>query len=846
MHYLKRISYKKIRKIIERGLNFQSIKKYSEKIVLIDILWKIVLVLATVVIGAFLLSEHLIDYATVSKDVTVFRHVLQAFSAVSILIIAAYLSVNIGRSFFRKLIDSYFIYLLVSYFLLMTQNINNELFDNFAFISNNFFEIRSLGLIFVIVSGAVLFKYLTKKVNIIAKYFNYLELKKSSDLLLALVISLIVLQDSKLIEKLEQILTGSGYSDYMQFFKNLFYILIAIILVVCLLAILFWDAVGKLEKNKPSFSLAIISSLFFAVVFNFLIQFGIRMNEDFYGEYIFLGATAFQLILFSLFNFTVYLLLNRYWQSTLLIIFLGATITIVNGLKYSMRREPLLLTDFSMITQLDLIFNYVDLKILSIGIFLIVVLIFSNFFLKKRYLKGKIISNLRTQLSILSILFTVFLSIFSVFFNQENGRIANNIPILSRLNNSYNISFTGHATTARFQSLSYVWMKQLTRPIMDKPDNYSKETIQSLVEKYRKRATEINATRSQLIEEETVIFILSESFADPTRIDGVALSKDVLTNFKDIAAKTTSGLMKSDAYGGGTANIEIQTLLGLPYYNLSSSISIYNTEVVPKMKTLPSISNFYESQNRYVIHLGESKLYSRGEVYRKLGFDSFIANDSLSLSPTESTNYGGFPSDRSTYQNILDKLDLSENQFFSVITYQNHVPWSMGEPADITGTGEDFSTNENNQLSNFSRLLFETDKVTNDFLNKLSSMDKKITVVFYGDHLPGLYPESIFENNSESKYLTDYFIWSNKDNQKLNFPLINSSDFPAALLAHTDSKVSPYYALLTDVLENSSVDKLELSEEAQIIANDLKLIQYDITVGKNYLKNYNEFFYLEN
>ncbi|HEM3684701.1 TPA: LTA synthase family protein, partial [Streptococcus suis] len=449
--------------------------------------------------------------------------------------------------------------------------------------------------------------------------------------------------------------------------------------------------------------------------------------------------------------------------------------------------------------------------------------IFSNFFLKKRYLKGKIISNLRTQLSILSILFTVFLSIFSVFFNQENGRIANNIPILSRLNNSYNISFTGHATTARFQSLSYVWMKQLTRPIMDKPDNYSKETIQALVEKYKKRATEINATRSQLIEEETVIFILSESFADPTRIDGVALSKDVLPNFKDIAAKTTSGLMKSDAYGGGTANIEIQTLLGLPYYNLSSSISIYNTEVVPKMKTLPSISNFYESQNRYVIHLGESKLYSRGEVYRKLGFDSFIANDSLSLAPTESTNYGGFPSDRSTYQNILDKLDLSQNQFFSVITYQNHVPWSMGEPADITGTGEDFSTNENNQLSNFSRLLFETDKVTKDFLNKLSSMDKKITVVFYGDHLPGLYPESIFENNSESKYLTDYFIWSNKDNQKLNFPLINSSDFPAALLAHTDSKVSPYYALLTDVLENSSVDKLKLSEEAQIIADDLKL-----------------------
>ncbi|HFU3955640.1 TPA: LTA synthase family protein, partial [Streptococcus suis] len=641
-------------------------------------------------------------------------------------------------------------------------------------------------------------------------------------------------------------LSLSDYSNYQQLYLQIFYFLITSILIVSLVTILFWQSINKLKKNQSSLSLAVISSLFFAVVFNFMIQFGIRMNEDFYGEYIFLGATAFQLILFSLFNFTVYILINRYWQPTLLIVFLGTTITIANGLKYSMRREPLLLTDFSMLTQLDLIFNYIDLKILSIGIFLIIILIFSNFFLKNRYLKGKIISNLKTQIFILFVSFTFFLSIFSVFFNQENGRIANNIPILSRLNNSYNISFTGHATTARFQSLSYVWMKQLTRPIMDKPDNYNKETIQALVEKYKKRATEINVARTQLIEEETVIFILSESFADPARIDGVTLSQDVLTNFKGIAAQTTSGLMKSDAYGGGTANIEIQTLLGLPYYNLSSSISIYNTEVVPKMKTLPSISNFYESQNRYVIHLGETKLYSRGEVYRKLGFDSFIANDKLSMSPTESINYGGFPSDGSTYQNILDKLDLNQNQFFSVITYQNHVPWSMSEPADITGSGDGFSTDENNQLSNFSRLLYETDNVTKDFLDKLSTMDKKITVVFYGDHLPGLYPESIFENNSESKYLTDYFIWSNKGNQKLNFPLVNSSDFPAALLAHTNSKVSPYYALLTDVLYNSSVDKTELSETAQIIADDLKLIQYDITVGKNYLKNYNEFFNIEN
>ncbi|MGQ7530556.1 hypothetical protein ACTGWP_10310, partial [Streptococcus suis] len=61
---------------------------------------------------------------------------------------------------------------------------------------------------------------------------------------------------------------------------------------------------------------------------------------------------------------------------------------------------------------------------------------------------------------------------------------------------------------------------------MDKPNNYNQQTIQTLVEKYTKRAAEINASRSQLIEDETVIFILSESLADPTRLEGVTLSQD--------------------------------------------------------------------------------------------------------------------------------------------------------------------------------------------------------------------------------------------------------------------------------------------------------------------------------
>ena len=145
-------------------------------------------------------------------------------------------------------------------------------------------------------------------------------------------------------------------------------------------------------------------------------------------------------------------------------------------------------------------------------------------------------------------------------------------------------------------------------------------------------------------------------------------------------------------------------------------------------------------------------------------------------------------------------------------------------------------------MNNYAKLLYQTDKATQNWLDQLSQINKKITVVFYGDHLPGFYPQESFIDNPAGQYQTDYFIWSNYSTDVLSYPLVNSSDFPAELLAVTNSKVSPYYALLTEVLENASVDKEKLTTEQEKIANDLKLVEYDMVSGKGYLKSYKSFF----
>ena len=129
-------------------------------------------------------------------------------------------------------------------------------------------------------------------------------------------------------------------------------------------------------------------------------------------------------------------------------------------------------------------------------------------------------------------------------------------------------------------------------------------------------------------------------------------------------------------------------------------------------------------------------------------------------------------------------------------------------------------SSEISSIETYAKGVSYTDKATQSFLNDLDSIDKPVTVVFYGDHLPGIYSTaSDNENNSLDLHLTDYFIWSNKKARENKQKEDNSSDnnarnnnanknkvkdsysspnfFISQVASHTNSKVSPYIAFLT-------------------------------------------------
>lgn len=418
---------------------------------------------------------------------------------------------------------------------------------------------------------------------------------------------------------------------------------------------------------------------------------------------------------------------------------------------------------------------------------------------------------------------------------------------------------------------------------MDKPDNYSQKTMESLAKKYAKEAQAINQTRPNKLTDNTVIMILSETFSDPTRVPGVSFTLDPIPNIRNVKNTTTSGLMLSPGYGGGTANIEYQALTGLNLANFNDSLIVPYQQLVPNQNNPYSFNQIwmekYGKNASTAVHPFQQSMYLRNINYRKFGFSYLYTLDSkVPLEHTGCIDRSPYVSDSEAYQSILDLLDKQQDsnssQFLQLVTMQNHLPY--GDYYDTitsfldANISEDLSDGERWNINTYTKGINWTDQETADFLNQLDQIDKPITVIFYGDHLPGIYDTADMDKNNKTVlHETDYFIWSNSvstsHDTKVN-PITTaytSSNYFMPLAAeHMNAKVSPYLAMLTELQQEvpamsrmigtnggigqgkatyldhagNNIKAAALSAKAKGLLKDYKLVQYDQTVGKNYLE----------
>ena len=422
--------------------------------------------------------------------------------------------------------------------------------------------------------------------------------------------------------------------------------------------------------------------------------------------------------------------------------------------------------------------------------------------------------------------------------------------------------------------------RQLNPKVMVKPDDYSEETMKQVAARYEKAAKKINAKRSANMTDSTVIYVLSESFSDPSRVPGLKVNKDSIPNIRKIKQNTTSGLMLSSGYGGGTANLEYMGLSGLSMANFDSSLTSPYQQLVPSEHWTPTINQMWgASKNSIGLHPYESSMYSRATNYKKFGFSHFYTLTGPDvISHQDKIDDSPYVSDEATYQSTLEEVRKTKsNQFLQVITMQNHMPYhdwyKHNDFKASSTTGKPLKDDEKESIETYQKGASLTDGATAGFLAELDKLDKPVTVVFYGDHLPGIYSSaSADDDNSLALHQTDYFIWSNKasgtQGNKIDNAEYSSPNFFVAQAAeHMDAKVSPYLAFLTEMhskisaMEPPVVNNIQgwdripegqniylnskgepmaeddFDAETKQLLADYKLIQYDITTGKNYLKD---------
>ena len=559
------------------------------------------------------------------------------------------------------------------------------------------------------------------------------------------------------------------------------------------------------------------------------------------------------LLLYYLIYRFFYGITNKFWLSSI-ITYTAVTIAIVaDAIKIYYRSEPILPTEVTMVSAYGDILEMIPQIILWIAIIGIIILTGVIIFCEIKFPQEK----LSWKPRLLGILLAIVVFASSTQINHGNS-IVN--AWLSSYGNEP--TFWNQEYGAQYNGAIQQFLNNIDTSIMESNSNYSRKRVNKLVGKYKKQAEKINKGRTNNLSTQTIVFNLSESLANPNRLKEIELSQNPLSYIDSVKKITTSGLMISSGLGGGTANMEYMTLTGLPVSNFSPTIATPYTQVVPKSNQTLTISNYFKKST--AIHPYRGSFYSREVVYKKFGFQKFMyLGSKYKINHKMKIGTNPYLSDETAYQNTLDVINSYKNgQFINLVTMQNHLPYSdyydNSEDYQVSGDVDD---GEKNTISNYSAGLSYTDKAVQKFIEQIDEINKPITLVFYGDHLPGIY--SNIDGNSLEARETDYFIYSNKyarqhgaKNLK-HVKYVSPIDFIALTAEQTNSKVSPYYALLTEIQKELPTIKVyaynngknpvfvdkkgktikykQLTRKQKRLYNDLKLVQYDLTTGNQYL-----------
>ncbi|MBY0132528.1 MULTISPECIES: LTA synthase family protein [Bacillus] len=548
----------------------------------------------------------------------------------------------------------------------------------------------------------------------------------------------------------------------------------------------------------------------------------------------------------------VYNLIGKVFLSMVLTSCTLVILCIVNYLKLIFRGDPLYPSDFTQITHMQsvipMVMDYFSWSYIFVIILSIVACIVAGIYMR-RY-----IQNVKIHLGIRALLV-----VGSIFVLYAYGNFAN--TFMNKVFQKSGVDFVLWNQNENYASNGFVlgFISNLDTTVMEKPKNYSKENMLQIANNIKKQYSG-NIGSQKKKEKPNIIFVMSESFWDPTKVTNLSFSEDPVPNLHHYIENFPGGQTISPTFGGNTANVEFEALTSYSMSLLKPG-SIPYQQVITNKKEIPSIPTALKKEGYYTsaIHSFGRTFFKRDDVYKVLGFDKFNAEDTMENVDID----GDYISDLAMSKEIIAELEKQKQPtFIHAVTMQNHFPFTEGRFGEnlieISSLENEDSKGE---LETYTEGLRRSDEALQYLIEQLDNFDRPTLLVFFGDHLPSLgtnksfYKENGYITNEKTPNerlamaQTPLLMYANFDMPNDNLGLVSPIHFSNLIFDYAGLNKSLFYQFLSEFYKEIPVlrDELKVDKNGEVI-NDLtkkqkemleqyKMLQYDLLVGNQYSKD---------
>ena len=409
------------------------------------------------------------------------------------------------------------------------------------------------------------------------------------------------------------------------------------------------------------------------------------------------------------------------------------------------------------------------------------------------------------------------------------------------------------AYMTKVNGMAVTFAMDLAYVAVDKPEGYSAEEAQKTLEQYGNTDNvfaddEENTNDSKNRGEDAnnkdlpnIIVIMDEAFSDLAVVGDLETNEDYMPfmhKMQQGADHTITGYAQVSVCGGNTANSEFEFLTGNTMSFLPSGSIPYQQYIT---KDTPSLASYLASlgYETYAQHPYYASGWNREKVYPLLGFEHLNFIDDYA----NKTYVRKYVSDDADMQHIIDTYENKEDgkpAFIFNVTMQNH----GGYTDAFSDLSEDVhATNYNSEvLDRYLSLIRLTDQSLEKLVDYFSNVDEKTVIVFFGDHQPSdtvaaqvqdsmLLPgESVPDEQLRKRYLVPYLVWANYDIDGATQQNTSLNYLSAEVLKAAGVPTDAYQNFLLDLQKSypvmSAAGRTDASDADENMLNTYKKLQY--------------------